>query len=200
MTVLEIVLIGAALAMDAVAVSMTNGMAEPRMRPWKAFGIAFTYAAFQFAMPVIGYYCGYAFTNVVARIAPWLSFSLLALIGGKAIVDCALEMREKRGKKTVCLPQEREGLGLAKLLLQGVATSLDALAVGVTLLAAQTQQGLPFHAAACAAVIGAVTFVLSFCAVYAGKKVGDAFADPASLIGGAVLIVIGVRILLEGVL
>ena len=89
-------LIGAALAMDAVAVSMTNGMTDPRMRPAKALAIALTFAVFQFAMPVVGYYCGAVFASVVERIAPWLSFALLAFIGGKMIVDCILEMREKK--------------------------------------------------------------------------------------------------------
>jgi len=84
--------------------------------------------------------------------------------------------------------------------VQGVATSLDALAVGVTLLATETQAGLPFHAAAWAAVIGAVTFVLSFAAGYVGKKVGGKFAGWAGGAGGAGLIGIGLKILLEGIL
>ena len=200
MSIWEVLLIGAALAMDAVAVSMANGMTEPRMRPVKALAIALTFAVFQFVMPVIGYYCGYAFASVVERIAPWLSFVLLAFIGGKMIVDCILEMRERKKVGQAELPREERPLGAGKLLVQGVATSLDALAVGVTLLATETQAGLPFHAAACAAVIGAVTFVLSFAAVYVGKKVGDKFADWAGVAGGAVLIGIGLKILLEGIL
>lgn len=201
MSVWEILLIGAALAMDAVAVSMTNGMTDPRMRPAKALATALTFAVFQFAMPVVGYYCGAVFASVVERIAPWLSFALLAFIGGKMIVDCILEMREKkRAGEGAQLPRAGKPLGAGKLLVQGVATSLDALAVGVTLLATETQAGLPFHAAACAAVIGAVTFVLSFAAVYVGKKVGDKFADWAGVAGGAVLIGIGLKILLEGIL
>lgn len=200
MTFWEIVLIGAALSMDAVAVSMTNGMTDPRMRPAKAAAIAFTYGVFQFGMPVIGYYCGYAFAAVVAQIAPWLSFVLLAFIGGKMIFDCAAEMREKTpALARTELLRAPKTLGVGKLLVQGVATSLDALAVGVTLLATETQSGLPFHAAACAAVIGAVTFLLSFAAVYIGKKAGDKFAGNAGIAGGLVLILIGLKILLEGV-
>lgn len=200
MTIWEVLLIGAALAMDAVAVSMTNGMTEPRMRPAKAAAVALTFAAFQFAMPVIGYYCGYIFAAVVERIAPWLSFALLAFIGGKMIFDCIIEMREKKKAGGAAIPHETKPLGAGKLLAQGVATSLDALAVGVTLLATETQSSLPFHAVACAAVIGAVTFVLSLVAVYLGKKVGNKFADTAGIFGGVVLIAIGLKILLEGVL
>ena len=312
MSVWEIVLIGAALAMDAVAVSMTDGMTEPRMRPAKALLIALTFAAFQFAMPVLGYYGGYAFAALIGRVAPWLSFVLLAFIGGKMIADCALELRERKRARQTGLPREgqaglphdgrtglphegqtglpregqarlprkgqarlprkgqaglprkgqaglpregqaglpregqtglprqgqaglpregqtglpregqtglpregqtglpregrtglpREGrsLGVGKLFAQGVATSLDALAVGVTLLAAQTQSALPMHAAACAAVIGAVTFVLSYAAVCLGKRAGDRFSGVAGIAGGVVLIAVGLKILLEGVL
>ena len=92
----EIVLIGAALAMDAVAVSMASGMTEPRMGLGRACAIALTFALFQFGMPLLGYYCGYAFFAAVERIAPWLSFALLVLIGGKMIFDCVKELREKK--------------------------------------------------------------------------------------------------------
>lgn len=205
MSVWEIVLIGVALAMDAVAVSMAGGMAEPRMSMGKALAMAVTFALFQFAMPLIGYYCGYAFSSIVERIAPWLSFFLLALIGGKMIADCVKELREKRSPEQIrpmLFPHNppRRSAFLGRLLAQGVATSLDALAVGVTLLAAQTSEGLPFSVFACAAVIGAVTFALSFAGVQIGRKAGDKFADTAGLFGGAVLIAIGIKLLAEGLM
>lgn len=205
MTVWEIVLIGAALAMDAVAVSMASGMTQPHMGMGRASVIAGTFALFQFAMPLIGYYCGYAFSALVARIAPWLSFALLSLIGGKMIADCVQEMREEARCARLCpmlVPRvvPRRATFAGRLLAQGVATSLDALAVGVTLLAAQMAQGLPFHVAACAAVIGAVTFVLSFAGVQIGKKAGDKFSGAAGLFGGAVLVAIGIKLLAEGLM
>ncbi len=209
MSVWEIVLIGAALAMDAVAVSMAGGMAEPRMSMGKALAMTVTFALFQFAMPLIGYYCGYAFSSIVERIAPWLSFFLLALIGGKMIADCVKELREKRSPEQIrpmfrpmFFPHNppRRSAFLGRLLAQGVATSLDALAVGVTLLAAQTSEGLPFSVFACAAVIGAVTFALSFAGVQIGRCAGDKFADTAGLFGGAVLIAIGIKLLAEGLM
>lgn len=201
----EIVLIGAALAMDAVAVSMASGMTEPRMGLGRACAIALTFALFQFGMPLLGYYCGYAFSAAVERIAPWLSFALLVLIGGKMIFDCVKELREKkeeallRSMLPLRLPSAR-GARLGRLLAQGVATSLDALAVGVTLLAAETSEGLPVHVAGCAAVIGAVTFALSFTGVQIGRRAGDRFADSAGIFGGAVLIAIGVKLLAEGLM
>ena len=205
MSAWEIALIGAALAMDAVAVSMAGGMAEPRMNMGKALAMAFTFALFQFAMPLIGYYCGYAFSSIVERIAPWLSFFLLLLIGGKMIADCVKELREKRSPELIrpmLFPHNppRRSAFLGRLIAQGVATSLDALAVGVTLLAAQTSEGLPFSVFVCAAVIGAVTFALSFAGVQIGRKAGDKFADTAGLFGGTVLIAIGIKLLAEGLM
>ena len=197
MEIWEIILIGVALSMDAVAVGATNGMTEPKMKWGKLLLIAATFGLFQFGMPVIGYYFGYAFSSLVEKIAPWLSFALLAFIGGKMIADCAIELHKKRKGEEVA---ERKPLGAGKLLLQGVATSLDALAVGVTLLAAETTKGLPIHAVLCALVIGAITFSLVVPAVLLGKKVGGKFADKAGFLGGAVLIAIGIKILIEGLL
>ena len=203
MAVWEILLIGVALAMDAFAVSLTNGMLEPKMPLWKAALVAGAYALFQFMMPLIGYYCGYAFSSFVAKIAPWLSFALLGFIGGKMIFDSAREMYQKRHPSAEGdAPHERARTKLTagKLLLQAVATSLDALAVGVTLLAADTGAGLPMHVAFCALVIGVITFALSISAVYIGKKAGDKFSDKAELLGGIILVAIGLKILLEGIL
>ena len=203
MAIWEILLIGVALAMDAFAVSLTNGMLEPKMSFWKAAIVAGAYALFQFMMPLIGYYCGYAFSSFVAKIAPWLSFVLLGFIGGKMIFDSAREMYQKRhpSAEGVEAPaKERAKLTAGKLLLQAVATSLDALAVGVTLLAADTGAGLPMHVALCALVIGVITLVLSISAVFIGKKAGDKFSDKAELLGGIILVAIGLKILLEGIL
>ena len=203
MAVWEILLIGVALAMDAFAVSLTNGMLEPKMPFWKAALVAGAYALFQFMMPLVGYYCGYAFSSFVAKIAPWLSFVLLGFIGGKMIFDSAREIYQNRHPKeeqTETLEKERPKLTAGKLLVQAVATSLDALAVGVTLLAADTGAGLPMHVALCALVIGAITFALSISAVYIGKKAGDRFSDKAGLLGGIILVAIGLKILLEGIL
>lgn len=199
MTIFEILLIGVALSMDAVAVGMTNGMTEPKMRIRKMLLVAGAYALFQFFMPVLGYYCGYAFSALVKKIAPWLSFGLLALIGGKMILDFILETVKSRKGEAESAPSEKI-LGVGKLLLQALATSIDALAVGVALLAAETAEGLPLHVTLCALLIGAVTFMLSFGAVAAGKRIGDRFADKAGLLGGIILIIIGIKLLVEGLI
>lgn len=191
----EIFVMGAALAMDAVAVSLADGMAEPRMRALKMLFIAGLFGLFQGLMPLFGYYLGSAFASLIGKIAPYLSFVLLAFIGGKMIFDGIREGRNKRKGVT-----ERRETGTAKLVLQAVATSIDALAVGVTLLAAETAGGLPAHILLCALIIAAVTFALSLPAVLLGRKFGDAFSDKAELLGGAVLILIGLKLLLEGIL
>ena len=210
MSVWEIILIGIALSMDAVAVGMTNGMTEPKMAIKKMLLIAFAFGAFQFLMPVLGYYCSYAFAEFVSKIAPWLSFALLGFLGGKMIFDFAKEFlaakRERsqadaesgtESETTTGSAPKSAKLGLGKLLVQAVATSIDALAVGVTLLAAETQKGLPFHVLLCALVIGVITFSLSLGAVFAGKRVGNRFADKAALVGGLILVGIGLKILIE---
>ena len=192
----EIFIIGVALAMDAVATSLANGMAEPRMRALKMLVMAGAFGLFQFGMPLIGYYCSAAFASLVEKIAPYLSFVLLGFIGGKMIFDAIRE--GNRQERTLTRREKR--LGGGELVMQAIATSLDALAVGVTLLATETTAGLPYHAVLCTLVIGVVTFALSLAAVFIGKKAGALIADKAEILGGVVLIFIGVKLLLEGVL
>lgn len=199
MTIWEIVIIGAALSMDAVAVGMTDGMTESGMPPYKPVMIAGAFALFQFLMPVLGYLFGSVFMGIVETIAPWLSFVLLAFIGGKMIFDCAKELREAKKGRAPLIKKTR-GLTAGGLLMQAIATSIDAFAVGVTLLAAETARGLPLPFDHCSLVIGAVTFVLSLSAVLLGKKAGGLLSDKAELLGGSVLVVIGIKLLVEGLL
>lgn len=193
MSVWEILLIGAALSMDAVAVSMTNGMTEPNMSAHKALFAAFLFGLFQFFMPVIGYFGGKLFSVFVERVAPWLSFALLAFIGGKMAAD------GWRGEEGGLLAKPRS-VNAGRLILQAIATGIDALAVGITLLAAEQTAGLPFSVWGCAFDIGAVTFSLSLFAVDAGRKIGNRLSDKAELTGGVILVAIGLKILAESFL
>ncbi len=183
MSIWEILLSGLGLSMDASAVGMTNGMIEPKMKHRKALLIAAFYAVFQFIMPVIGYYCVSPFAEQIKDVAPWLSFALLAFIGGKMIFDCFKKKEE-----------QLEPVGLWKLFIQALATSIDALIVGVTMLAMGTALNIWYSAL----IIGGITFVLSFGAIYLGKLIGDKFASKAGILGGVVLIGIGLKILIEG--
>ena len=195
MEIWDILLIGVALALDAVAVGMTDGMAEPHMSAAKTAAVAAAFGLFQFGMPLIGYSCGYGFSSLIGKIAPYLSFAILLCLGAKMIYGGAKEAAAGGRREFVV----RKKLGAGRLLVQAVATSIDALAVGVTLLAAERTSSLPAHVAVCALVIGAVTFCLCLPAVEAGKRTGAKF-EGAECFGGAVLILIGVKILLEGVL
>ena len=202
MEIWEILLIGVALSLDAFAVGITDGMVEPNLRTRKALAVAFFFGLFQFGMPLIGYYLGTALTELVQKIAPYLSFGLLLLLGGKMIFDGVKEKIEAR-KDFLLRPYliaSRKPLGIGELLMQSVATSLDALAVGVTFLAADTAAGLPFHVALCSLIVGVVTLSLSVIAVTLGKRAAGRTGGNAVIPGGVVLIAIGLKILLEGIL
>lgn len=219
MGVWEILLLGLALSMDACAVGMTNGMTDPKMQVKGAFLIGGLFGFFQFLMPLIGYYItgviASAFLSTFEAISAWVSFILLAFLGGKMLFECVREWVKAKREKEVCQTcfsdsdavqtteagmRSLEKLSFAKLILQAIATSIDALAVGVTLQMAAISQGLVLGAWGSTLTIGVITFILSTGAVYIGKAVGDKLADKASFIGGLVLVAIGLKILLEGIL
>ena len=205
----EVLLMSVALAMDACAVAMTNGMCDVKMPVKKALLIGVFFGAFQFLMPVIGYFItgiiADAFLSVFEKISAWVSFALLAFLGGKMVWESAEELIERKKSKNdetmgVC-PYPRQELTLKKLTVQAIATSIDALAVGVTLqMATLTSVGLAGGVWGSTAIIGVVTLGLSFGAVYIGKAIGDKLADKAGLFGGLVLLGIGIKILIEGLL
>ena len=202
MGVFDILLLAVALSMDAAAVSMTDGMAEPKMPLKKALGIGGFFGGFQALMPLIGYFAAglvaSAFLDAFEKASAWISFALLAFLGGKMIFDCVREMRAA-GKEGA--EREAKVLSAGRLAMQAVATSVDALAIGVTLqMAAISPAGLFPPVGWSVLIIGAVTFSLSLIAVYLGKLIGDRLADKAQLLGGIVLIAIGVKLLLEGIL
>ena len=203
MSVFEIFLIGIALSMDAFAVGIADGIEEPNMRIPKWFSIAFAFGFFQFGMPLAGYFCGAAFASIVEKIAPWLSFVILGVLGGKGVVGYLSEFFRGKGEG-VCKPflsvRKKHGLTAGKLLVQAIATSLDALAIGVTLLAAESSVGLPYPVLLCTLMIGATTFCISAVAVRIGNRAGERFSDGAELMGGVVLVLVGLKILIESFL
>lgn len=194
---LEVAVTGIALAMDACAVSMTNGMTDSKMPLRRVLLIALFFGVFQFLMPVIGYYVTYlvagAFQETFEKIASVVAFVLLAFLGGKMIVDCVLEHRK------ACACQEEETpcgrLPVIKLFTQAIATSIDALAVGVTLRMSAINGGLPMGAWLSAGLIGLITFGLAVGAVYIGKAVGNRLAKKATLLGGVILVVMAIKML-----
>lgn len=220
MSVWEIALLGVALAMDACAVAMTNGMTHSKMPAWKALLIAVLFGFFQFLMPLIGYFItgivAGAFMDTFEAISAWISFILLAFLGGKMLWECIREWiqesREKKnptcncggdsatGAKTVEEERKEKELSIGTLLLQAIATSIDALAVGVTLQMAAISSGLALGVWGATGLIGVITLALALGAVYIGKLIGNRLADKASFFGGLVLIAIGIKLLIEGLL
>lgn len=200
----EVILTGIALAMDACAVSMTNGMTAKKLKPSQALMIALFFGIFQALMPLIGYFIANLvasnFMEVFETASSVIAFVLLAFLGGKMIVDAIKEMTSK------CPCECEEGcigekISYGKLTVQAVATSIDALAVGVTLSMLQlTEKGLAWGVFGSVGAIGLVTFALCIGAVFLGKAIGNKLADKAGLVGGLVLVAIGVKLLVEGLL
>lgn len=184
MSLLEIFLIGVGLSMDAFAVSITNGLSCTNLKRKQMLLIAVCFGVFQGLMPTIGFFLGKAFEVYISAVDHWIALVLLGYIGGKMIYDAITEKEE-----------EKEYALTAKLLLmQGVATSIDALAVGVSFAALPDVKILP-----AVLLITVITFALSMVGVGFGKKVGQKLGSRALLVGGLILVGIGVKIFVEHV-
>lgn len=208
-------LLGVGLAMDACAVSLTDGMNEPKMRAGKALLIAFTFAFFQAFMPMVGWTCVTLVVDSFAEFAkyvPYIAFALLAVIGGKMLYDGIKGVKNERNHTQNGLDAEQSvaeqdvntqnktnaaELTVWGLLIQAVATSIDALSTGFSL--ADIAGGNVWYALLSCAIIAAVTFAISVAAVFVGKKMGNKLGAKAEILGGAVLIAIGLEILIKGI-
>ncbi len=176
-------LLGVGLAMDAFSVSLANGMNEPLMKKRKACGMAAVFSAFQAAMPFIGWVCVSTvaqYFTAFEKCIPWIALALLGFIGGKMLYE-SIKHKECDGEKPC--------IGFCGLLLQGIATSIDALSVGFTI----AEYGWLEALVACL-LIGAVTFIVCFTGILIGKKAGTKLAGKAGVLGGAILIFIGLEI------
>ena len=179
------IMMGAGLAMDAFSVSLANGLNEPQMTGKKMSGVAGVFAAFQFAMPMIGWICVSTIAKLFGafeRLIPWIALVLLGYIGGKMLyegITC-------KGGEEDC---GCRAVGFGALLVQGIATSIDALSVGFTIADHNFAQAL----IACL-LIGAVTFFICFAGLYIGKKAGTKLSGKAGILGGCILILIGLEI------
>lgn len=181
------ILLGVGLAMDAFSVSLANGLNEPSMKKKKMCGIAGVFAGFQAAMPLIGWICVHTiarYFTAFEKLIPWIALVLLLFIGGKMLIEGL-----KRDKD-----EEKPETGTAALLVQGVATSIDALSVGFTI----ADYGIVM-AVICALIIAIVTFFICFGGLAIGKKFGTKLSDKAALLGGIILIFIGIEIFVTGV-
>ena len=187
---LNSIFLGVGLAMDAFSVSVANGLNEPKMRRRKIGLIALVFGGFQGAMPMIGWVCVHYFVkyfNQFEKYVPYIAFILLLYIGGKMIWDSV------RGKAAE--DENSEKLGWGDLIVQGIATSIDALSVGFTI--EQYSAGAAFVASA---IIAAVTLVICVGGVYIGREFGNKFSKHAQILGGLILIGIGIEILVSNLI
>lgn len=194
--------LGVGLAMDACAVSMTDGLNEPKMKPVKAVLIAFTFAFFQALMPMIGWVCVSLIADRFAEFAKWVPYIalvLLLIIGGKMLFDGIRDTVRKNKNKDGGDENKSSAkpLTVAALLAQAVATSIDALSTGFTL--NDIAGNNVWYALLSVAIIAAITFGISVGAVFLGRKFGDKLGSKAEIIGGVILILIGVEIFVTGV-
>ena len=181
------ILLGIGLAMDAFSVSMANGLQNPGMSRKRMFTIAGTFAFFQFLMPVTGWICVHTISErftAFQKMIPWIAFLLLGFIGGKMLVEGI------RGAEEV---QEEIRLSHSELLMQGIATSIDALSVGFTIAPYSTGEAL-----FASTLIGVTTLIICLAGIRIGRYFGMRLAGIASILGGVILILIGCKILFGG--
>ncbi|MBP5415376.1 MAG: manganese efflux pump [Lachnospiraceae bacterium] len=182
-------LLGVGLAMDAFSVSLANGLNEPKMNRNKMALIASVFSIFQWLMPMIGWICVHTivtYFTAFEKIIPWIALLLLLFIGGKMLLE---------GIKDDDEGDEKSKVGFSALIIQGIATSIDALSVGFTI----AEYGF-LSAFVCAVIIGVVTFIICFAGLMIGKRFGTRLASKASILGGIILIGIGIEIFIKGVL
>lgn len=183
------ILLGVGLAMDAFSVSMANGLNEPEMKVPRMCAIAGTYGIFQIAMPLIGWICVHTivtYFSVFEKFIPWIALILLLYIGGKMLIEGIRGKTDEEGETAV--------LSGTTLIIQGIATSIDALSVGFTI----SDYG-PVMAVTCAVIVGVTTFIICMSGLKIGKAAGKKLSGRASILGGIILIGIGIEIFVSGV-
>ncbi len=184
MKLIEMICLGIGLAMDAGAVSMTDGLVESKMRFRKMLLIAFFFGLFQMVMPLIGYFAGSIFTNFIKQFTPWLALILLGFIGGKMLIEGIKHLKEKE--------EVNKSLTIRNLFIQAIATSIDALTVGLIFVGKGNDT--MFLASI---IIGVVTFIISILCIIIGKKFGNTLGAKAEIFGGIILIIIGLKTFIE---
>ncbi|KQR61932.1 manganese efflux pump MntP family protein [Frigoribacterium sp. Leaf172] len=178
-----LLLIAVGVSADAFAVALGKGLHMRRFSLRDAVVIAVTFGAFQAAMPLVGWLLGSAFSSSIRDVDHWVAFGLLGLIGGKMLYEAFSKKADD--------DEDTDRLRLRELMVLAVATSIDALAVGVTL------AFLPVSIGGAVALIGVTTAIVAFVGVVIGRRVGSRFGRPAEIAGGVILILIGLNILLD---
>ena len=194
MDIISILLLGVGLSMDACAVSISNGLANKKISIKEALLTAITFGVFQMVMPLIGYFVGSLFTNLIVKIVPYIALALLSFLGIKMIVE-SIKSRKKNKEEEEEEIEKIKKLSFKMLLIQAIATSIDALSVGLVFVGINYPFVILYTG-----IIGIITTILSLISVFIGKKFGDIFSNKAEIVGGIILIAIGLKIFIESFL
>lgn len=183
MDFISILLIAIALAMDAFSVSLTKGFSLKNIKKSQILWFAIFFGGFQSIMPIIGWVAGTQLEVIVSTVAPWIAFILLVLIGSNMIRE---SLSNDEGE------EDNDKFSFKELTLLAIATSIDAFAVGVTFAVLKTEIVIPII------TIGLTAFLFTIAGILIGKKIGNYFGDKMEIVGGVILILLGLKILLEG--
>ena len=183
MTIFELLLTAIALSMDAFAVAICKGLSVGKIKPKHMLICGLWFGGFQALMPLIGYFLGAAFADYITSFDHWIAFVLLAFLGGRMIYEAVTEKDDEEAADG--------SLKIKELFMLAIATSIDALAVGITF------AFLSVNIWSAVSIIGATTFILAFAGVIIGNKFGSRYKSKAEIAGGIILILIGTKILLE---
>ena len=191
--ILTMILTSVSMSIDAMTVNATNGLEEKTIKQGKMVFLSFLFGIFQFGMPVLGYFVGQTFEQYVSAYIPWIGFGLLMLLGIKSLVDWIKETveRKKGGSEE---PREKE-IGVGKMLVEAIATSIDALCIGFAYMWLPIEEAMLFFG-----VIGITTFILSYLSILLAKWLAKWLQNWAGLLAAAVFMGIAIKILLEGLL
>lgn len=190
MGMIELFMIGAGLSMDAFAAAVCKGLCMKKFRSKNAVTIALFFGGFQALMPLLGWFLGIQFEEYITSIDHWIAFVLLGFIGLNMVREGL--SKDEAGEEKACPIDGRDNeLSLQELFVMSIATSIDALAVGVTF------AFLRVNIVPAITIIGCTTFILSFCGVFVGNYFGAKYKKKAELAGGIILIMIGIKILME---
>lgn len=185
-TIITSSMLGIGLAMDASAVSMANGLNDPKMKMKKCILISLMFALFQGLMPLIGYFIGNAILTKIEWLIPWIALFLLVIVGANMLYE---GIKNKNDENVI-----DSTLTFKDIIIQSIATSIDALSVGLTIANYQT-----FQALISVTIISIITFFICFGAIFIGKKFGTKLGNKAEILGGCILIIIGIEIFIQGI-
>ena len=191
--ILTMILTSVSMSVDAMTVNATNGLEEKTIKQRKMVLLSFLFGLFQFGMPVLGYFIGQTFEQYVSAYIPWIGFGLLMLLGIKSLVDWIKEtVEQKKGGSEE--PRKKE-IGVGKMLVEAIATSIDALCIGFAYMWLPIGEAMLFFG-----VIGITTFILSYLSILLAKWLAKWLQNWAGLLAAAVFMGIAIKILLEGLL